>query len=123
MNADELGLFIEDDRKAFKPGEELRLSVLWALPETPRSLEVRLFYFTRGKGTEDVEIVARQPIVANSPAGEGTARFALPAAPYSFSGKLLSVLWAVELVCEPGDRSTRCEFVLSPTGREITLPS
>jgi len=121
MSNQELGIFIENDRTAFTPGETLELSVLWALPEKPTSLEVRLFWYTRGKGTEDVEVVATESIVAIAAAGEGKARFALPAAPYSFSGKLISLLWAAELVVEPGARSTRCEFTLSPTGKEIQL--
>jgi hypothetical protein len=117
----ELGLFPGDDRSDYKPGELLELSVLWALPAKPASLEVRLFWFTRGKGTEDVEIVANEPIKTDTLAGEAKVRFTLPAAPYSFSGKLISLLWAAELVAEPGARSTRFEFTLSPTGSEIVL--
>jgi len=117
----ELGLFSGNDRTAYKPGETLVLSVSWALPVKPASLEVRLFWFTRGKGTEDVEVVATETIAANAPAGEASVQFALPAAPYSFSGKLISLLWAAELVAEPGARSTRFEFALSPTGAEIVL--
>jgi hypothetical protein len=121
MSTDELGLFIENDRTAFKPGEDLKLSILWALPKTPESLEVSLLFFTRGKGTEDVEVVSRHPITVTAPAGESSLCIKLPVAPYSFSGKLISLLWAVELVCEPGSRSARCEFVLSPTGKELAL--
>lgn len=121
MSNDELGLFIENDRKAFLPGETLVLSVLWALPAKPDTLEVRLFWYTRGKGTEDVEIIATEKLAVSASAGEGKVRFRLPDAPYSFSGKLISLLWAVELVAEPGARTTRCEFTLSPTGAEILL--
>lgn len=121
MNPEELGLFVENDRTGFRPGETLVLSVLWALPEKPASLEVRLFFYTRGKGTEDVEVVATRTLSADAAAGEGRAEFVLPEAPYSFSGKLISVLWAAELIAEPGSRATRCDFVLSPTGQELLL--
>jgi hypothetical protein len=121
MSNEELGLFTADNRTAFKPGEPLELSALWALPTQPASLEVRLFWFTRGKGTEDVEVVATEKIAAAAPAGEASAHFTVPAAPYSFSGKLISLTWAAELVAEPGARSTRLEFILSPTGHEIIL--
>lgn len=121
MSNAELALFIENDRTAFRPGEELRLSLLWALPEKPTVLEVSLFFYTKGKGTEDVEVVSRHPISANAPAGEATLKIKLPAGPYSFSGKLISVLWAVELVSEPGSRSARSEFVLGPEAKEILL--
>jgi len=121
MNNAELGLFTADNRTGFKPGETLELLVLWALPAKPASLEVRLFWFTRGKGTEDVEVVANETILTDNAAGESTVRFTLPDAPWSFSGKLISLLWAAELVAEPGARAARCEFTLSPTGAEIIL--
>lgn len=121
MSNDELGIFTADGRKAFKPGDALELSVLWALPAKPASLEVRLFWFTRGKGTEDVEIVATQSIAPDAPAGEAKVRFTLPVAPYSFSGKIISLIWAAELVAEPDTRATRLEFNLSPTGEEIVI--
>ena len=121
MNNAELGLFTAEDRTAFKPGEVLELSVLWALPTKPDALEVRLFWFTRGKGTEDVAVVSTEQIATADPAGEARVRFTLPASPYSFSGKLISLIWAAELVAEPGSRSTRFEFSLSPTGSELVL--
>ena len=49
--------------------------------------------------------------------------FVLPPAPYSFSGKLISLIWAVEVVAEGIKEASRLEFTLSPDGREITLSS
>lgn len=121
MNNEELGLFIENNRTDLKPGDALELSVLWALPSKPDSLEVRLFWYTRGKGTEDVEVIATEQVPAQAAAGEAKVRFTLPRSPWSFSGKLVSLLWAAELVAEPGARATRCEFFLSPSGKEILL--
>ena len=117
----ELGIFIADNRAHFRPGEKLAASALWALPAAPESLEVRLFWYTRGKGTQDVEIVASQTLGRAAAAGERTLDFALPAQPWSFSGKLVSLIWALELVAEPGNRSARVEFTLSPDGAEILL--
>ena len=45
----------------------------------------------------------------------------LPREPYSFSGTLISLTWAIELIVEPGGRVDRCEFVMSGTGHEIAL--
>jgi hypothetical protein len=45
----------------------------------------------------------------------------LPLAPYSFSGKLISLIWGLELVLEPSQETARFEFTLSPTGEEIML--
>jgi hypothetical protein len=78
-----------------------------------------LFWFTQGKGTEDVGVVAKE--IVPSPGADGThrVRFTLPEAPYSFSGRLISLIWAVELVAD--DAAARWEFVLAPDGREIVL--
>jgi len=48
-----------------------------------------------------------------------TFRFALPEGPYSFSGKLISIIWAIELILEPGPSVERREIVMSPSGREV----
>jgi hypothetical protein len=103
-----------------KPREVLELLAQWSLPSTPRSLEARLFWFTRGKGTEDVGVVATEVVPA--PAAQGTHRvkFTLPEAPYSFSGRFISLIWAVDLVADK--TAARWEFVLAPQGREILLP-
>lgn len=120
MSASDLGIFIAEGRIAFTPGETLNVSALWALPNAPETLEVRLFWFTRGKGKEDVGVVAVERI-DSAAAGERALSFRLPAEPWSFSGKLISLLWAVELVAEPGGHSARAEFTLSPDGAEILL--
>jgi hypothetical protein len=117
--ADELDIFSTDNRTARQPGETVELSAMWALRAPPRVLEARLFWFTRGKGTEDVEVVATQEVPSPAAAGEHVFRFVLPDAPWSFSGKLISLLWAVELVADK--RSARWEFTLAPGGREVRL--
>jgi hypothetical protein len=45
----------------------------------------------------------------------------LPEGPYSFSGKLISLIWALELACSPGSETVRREITVSPTGHEIVL--
>jgi hypothetical protein len=95
--------------------------VLWVLAKPPRALEIRLFWRTQGKGTEDVAIVATSPVASPPVAGEQEFEFALPASPWSFSGKLISLGWGVEVVAEPDGQNARVEFVLAPDAREILL--
>ena len=45
----------------------------------------------------------------------------LPAGPYSFSGRLISLIWALELVAEPGNHVARVEITLGPDGQEVVL--
>lgn len=118
----DLHLILPDERAAFAPGEVLEGAAGWRLDEPPSSMEARLFWFTRGKGTEDVGVVEVFQFESPQLQEKRTFRFQLPGAPYSFSGKLISLIWAVELVALPSNASTRVEFVLAPGGREIELP-
>ena len=79
---------------------------------------MRLFWYTRGKGTEDVGLVDTVAFPNPQTTDQRTFRFALPEAPYSFSGKLISIIWAIELILEPGPvgRAPRDRHVPERTG-------
>lgn len=117
----ELKIGIREEQTAFRPGELLRGGAGWQLDHSPRSVEARLFWYTKGKGTEDVEVVATDSFDQPQQQDARPFEFRLPDAPYSFSGKLISLIWAVELVAQPSGEAARAEFVLSPNGREILL--
>ena len=110
-----------DSRTEFRPGEEISGAVGWQLTQPPKSVEVRLFWYTRGKGTEDVSVV--DTVRFDNPKQEEARPFSFtaPAGPYSFSGKLISLIWALELVTEPGNESARLDLTISPTGKEVVL--
>jgi hypothetical protein len=112
-----------DGVTAFRPGDEVEGTVRWRFDQPPRSLELRLFWYTQGKGDQDVGVVETLPYADPGSEGHRAFCFRLPAGPYSFSGKLISLLWAIEAVAEPGAQAERCELVVSPTGREILLPT
>jgi hypothetical protein len=115
-------LGLRDHRANFEPGEELEGAVLWEGTEKPESAEVRLLWFTRGKGTEDVSVVASETF-SNPQIGDTRQfRFRLPEAPYSFNGKLIALTWAVEVVIEPGGHYSRVTFMMAPGGKEVRLP-
>lgn len=117
----ELKILLKDEGTSFRPGETIEGVAGWRLDDVPDTVELRLFWFTRGKGTEDVCVV--RLVRFDSPGSEEGRRFdfKLPAEPFSFSGQLVSLIWALELVVEPGQQSTRVEIVMSPSGREILL--
>jgi len=108
-----------DGRDAYSPAEELRGQVSWELERPAQRIEVRLFWYTRGKGTTDVQVVKVQRFDAPTLRGNHEFRFALPEEPYSFSGKLISLVWALEAIAEPGERSVRLELVVAPGGNEV----
>ena len=119
----ELSIELKEDRNGFEPGERLQGSVSWSMDPAPQRAELRLFWFTRGKGTEDAGVV--QTIHFDRPAPYETRSFdlTLPQAPYSFSGTLISLVWALELVVYPAKQVVRREIEMGPGRREVKLPS
>ncbi len=108
-------------RDAYEPGAELRGHVEYDLAAPAERVEVRLFWYTRGKGTTDVQVVKVQRFDVAGVTGRHEFRFVLPDEPYSFSGKLISLVWALEAIVEPGERTARLELVVAPGGKEVQL--
>ena len=115
-------LGLRENQTAFRPGETIAGAVLWEFERPPASAEVRLVWFTRGKGTEDGGIAATVPFAEPPAADTREFSFEAPNGPYSFSGTLIAVLWAVEFVVTPRKEFERIEIVIAPDAREIQLP-
>jgi len=114
-------LELADGKTKYRPGETLEGVAFWELDNLPRTLELRLFWRTQGKGTVDVEVVASQPVDSPGARDRRPFRFALPPGPYSVSGSLVSIVWGVEIVTEPSGDAASVEITLSPTGEEVRL--
>lgn len=113
----------EFDNLAYTPGETIRGTVSWRASAPPLSAVLRLFYHTSGKGTQDLVVVAEQVFDAPAGSDQRPYAFALPDSPYSCSGKLVSLIWALELEIDLGSDQLveKRDFTLSPTGEEILL--
>ena len=118
---DTLSIALLDDTTAFAPRQTVQGTIQWSLQTNPEHLEFSLFWYTSGKGTRDVGVVETARFDNPGSCGSKDFAFPLPDGPYSFSGKLISLIWAVELTCKPGAETVRREITLSPTGREIVL--
>ena len=110
-----------ENKTNYRPGEEVAGRALWILDGPPKAVEVRLFWYTEGKGTQDVELIDCVRFDAPMPRAQKDFRFTLPAEPYSFSGKLISLIWALELVALPSGETERLPITVSPTGEEVFL--
>jgi hypothetical protein len=121
MSSPTLAIGTYDNRVSFRPGEKVEGKAMWILEKDPESVEIRLIWYTSGKGTQDVEIVATRALPAPGRHSEAEFSFTLPAAPYSFSGKLISLIWALELVVLPSNQAQRLNITVSPTGTEVIL--
>lgn len=116
-----LDIELNDGKDAFAPAELVEGRIEWNLDANPKALELSLLWYTSGKGTRDIRVLHTNRIDSPGAFGSDKFSFTLPPGPYSFSGKLISLIWALELTCTPGDETVRKEIVVSPTGREILL--
>ena len=110
-----------DGGTQFRPGEQIDCVANWHLDAPAEALEVRLFWYTAGKGDQDVGVVATERIDGPGLEGKRELNFKAPRSPYSFSGTLITLTWALELVALPSEETARQELVISPSGREIRL--
>ena len=108
------------EKKAWQPKQQVKGTVTWHLDKPPRDLVVRLFWYTQGRGTEDLEVIDQVGVEA-AQQGQMSFSLQLPEGPYTFSGKLISVIWAVKCVARPSNECGREEFVMSPTEKELML--
>lgn len=107
----------------FDPGAVINIDLSWDLETPPESIELRVVWNTTGKGTTDLAVVQSQSIESPAPRDSRRMTITLPSSPYSFSGKLVSLVWALELVALPSEESTRQEIIIAPAGREVVLQS
>ena len=123
MNDPDIQIGLRENRRNYQPGDEITGAVRWEFDNAPRDAKVHLCWYTKGKGTEDTEIV--ETITFDEPqAGDvRTFSFKAPASPYSFSGKLISLIWCVEVLLEPKKRFAREDIVIAPDAKEVVLPS
>lgn len=105
------------DATAFEPGGRVTGWTAW---EGRGTLVVSLLWFTSGRGTEDVQVIAQERHEVDDP-GERQFAFDLPAAPWSFTGTLVTLTWAVEVTLEPGGAAARAPLVCAPGGAPVRL--
>lgn len=106
-----------------RPGEVLRGSVRWTALEPPRLLVAQLVWRTEGKGDQDTAVAARQEWPAPGPAGTEEFALTVPPGPLSYHGKLISVLWVLEVATERPDSLHQTEITVSPAGAPLTFPA
>ncbi|MCG6158083.1 hypothetical protein [Rubinisphaera margarita] len=107
----------------FEPGQVVPVDVRWSLLEDQSRVELRLVWNTVGKGDQNLSIEETWTYSNIGLSGQKHEEIQLPDGPYSCSGKLLSLVWAFELIVFPSGESTRTEFLMAPGASEIILHS
>lgn len=106
----------------FKPGDRIVGTVQWGqLKKSPDQIDIRLIWYTTGKGDTDSQIVDSK--LVQNPLDQGSERFEFnaPHRPFSFSGKLISLIWAIEATAYPGKENERIDFEITPHGQPVIL--
>jgi hypothetical protein len=116
-----LSLMTTDGGTWFKPGEFVEGRAAWQLDGEVDAIEVRLFWYTSGKGSQDVGVVRTVRIDRPEISGNREFSMRVPNGPYAFSGKLITLAWAIELVAVPGGESERLDLRIGPTPVEVRL--
>jgi hypothetical protein len=116
-----LTLHTTDGGTSFKPGKLVEGRASWHLDGDVDAVEVRLFWYTTGKGSQNVEIVRRLQIDSPDPSGHHDFSIRVPEGPYSFSGKLITLAWAIELVALPSGQTERLDLLIGPIPVEVDL--
>ncbi|MBN2845751.1 MAG: hypothetical protein JXQ25_07190 [Deltaproteobacteria bacterium] len=117
----DMNISVAGERREWFPGETMEGVASWDMGMPVKSMELRLFWYTRGKGTEDIKIV--EIIQFENPQSKDSREFQinLPFEPYSFSGKLITLKWALELVPDSSSKAERYKFSLSQTGQPVKI--
>lgn len=115
-------LYIDLPNTRCAPGETISGKVLWALDKQPGIVRLTFGWWTEGRGTRDSRIETSKEWETDSTAGEETFQFPVPPSPYSFSGTLITLKWALELSTKKGRETTVEEILVSPREELIELP-
>ena|ERR1700722_18982143 len=108
-------------QSAFEPGQTVPVTAKWNLKTPLDAVELRVVWNTAGPNDVDLQIAESVRIKSPNPTDSRQITLAMPRQPYSFSGKLISIVWALELVAIPSLESTRTEITIGPGGRAVRL--
>ncbi len=117
-----ISIQVDNVEAGFEPGSLMTAQLQWQLDAPPDAVRIALVWFTLGKGSRDCRVVQRLSIDGPLEAS-GVRRLGiqLPVSPWSFSGSLITLTWALEVIAYPSKDRARCEFIMAPGGKEIVL--
>ena len=121
----ELSIHLVDGKDSFRPGDIIEGEFRWSVDRETnlQAVELRLLWYTQGKGMRDAQIADRVRIQRPGASDGQSFRFVAPRGPYSFSGRLITISWALELVLLPNEEAIQSPLMLSATGSEIRPPA
>jgi hypothetical protein len=116
-----LNIHLLEARVGFRPGEVLRGTAEWQLGAAPIAIEVRLCWLVRVQGIAETRRMQTLRFDRPAASEKRNFEFTLPDGPYSYSGTLSRLDWAIELVVLPGMEFTDLFFHLGPGSAPLSL--
>jgi hypothetical protein len=116
-----ISLELKDGKISYRPGERISGSVKWDLDKDVKYIAINVFWYTEGIGEQDSEIAAAEKIDMPFKSGSNDFSIQLPEAPFSYSGKITSLKWAVEATTPKDKIKDVKDFTLSPDNEKIVL--
>ena len=116
---------LERETRRYYPGEVVTGAVDWSVGSPPLTMAVRLRWRTEGMSwPADTRVLGEERFDDPQAVGRSDFRFTLPIMPYSYAGKVLSIVWRVELVLRSrrfgGEKVEAFRAItMSPTGDAI----
>lgn len=113
-------LKLQIDKEHYSPGEEILATVSWHLGDTnDKSIEVHLFWFTEGRGDEDMTIVESVNVPIHAKTGSKILKFIAPKHPYSFLGNHIMLNWSIEALAPESKYFASESFYITPFKQKI----
>ncbi|MFI5377735.1 MAG: hypothetical protein ACHRHE_00395 [Tepidisphaerales bacterium] len=114
----DISIQLDGNRLSYRPGERITGHVDWTGSASAR---LELLWTTRGRGDVDTQVVNTAAWTGDPslPQSQPFA-FELPASPWSFSGKLVTLIWRLRLVLD-GGLEAAADIVVSPTDAPVDL--
>lgn len=114
-------LKIELSHEEFLPNETIKGKIIWHLQKPPETITLNIGWYTEGRGTEDAHIEYERQWSMMFLTGDKNFMFKLPPSPYSFSGKLIELLWYVSVETKKGNIHTRTDIIVSPNKKTVMI--
>ena len=108
-------------KQNYRCGEEIKGSISWDLENSFETIVIRLFWYTSGKGTRDIGIEKEIIVESQNLSDTRAFNFIAPSSVYSFSGRLISIVWAIEAIVSDNGETALEHIEISPTGNEIVI--
>src|SRR5262249_13116359 len=108
-------------REAYRPGDTISGTLIRTADQPPQRILIRLFWFTSAIAQRQIGLIATKIINNPKPNDSTNFEFQLPEGPWSFSGTITGLDWAIEAIMFPSRFHTRVPFSFGPMGQRTSL--